>query len=59
MSYTPTLWVDGETPVNATNMNKIEQGIVTLERDFNNAKGTLVNEVLAALPVYNGEVESV
>lgn len=26
-SYTPTNWVNGETPANATNMNKIEQAI--------------------------------
>ena len=25
MSYTPTNWVDGETPVNAENLNKLEQ----------------------------------
>ena len=27
MSYTPTTWVDGETPVNAENLNKMEEGI--------------------------------
>ena len=27
MAYTKTTWVDGVTPVNASNMNKIEQGI--------------------------------
>lgn len=27
MSYTPTNWIDGETPVNADNLNKMEQGI--------------------------------
>lgn len=27
MSYEPTTWVNGVTPVNSTNMNKIEQGI--------------------------------
>lgn len=26
MSYTPTNWIDGETPVNAENLNKLEQG---------------------------------
>ena len=27
MSYEPTTWVDGETPVNARNLNKLEQGL--------------------------------
>ena len=27
MSYDPTNWVDGETPVNARNLNKLEQGL--------------------------------
>lgn len=31
MSYTPTTWVDGVTPVNAQNMNKIEEGIRQLD----------------------------
>lgn len=27
MSYTPTQWIDGETPVNAKNLNNLEQGV--------------------------------
>lgn len=27
MSYTPTNWVDGQTPVNAENLNKLERGV--------------------------------
>src|SRR5215510_3903082 len=27
MAYTPTAWVDGVTPVNAANLNKIETGL--------------------------------
>lgn len=27
MSYDPTNWVDGETPVNARNLNKLEQAV--------------------------------
>ena len=27
MAYDPTIWVDDVTPISATNMNKIEQGI--------------------------------
>lgn len=27
MSYTPTIWIDGETPINAENLNKLEQAV--------------------------------
>ena len=27
MSYTPTNWIDGTTPVNAENLNKLEQAV--------------------------------
>ena len=27
MSYTPTNWIDGETPVNADNLNKLEAAV--------------------------------
>ena len=27
MRYTPTTWIDGETPVNAENLNKLESGV--------------------------------
>lgn len=54
MSYTPTLWVDGETPVNATNMNKIEQGIANnsnaidaLRNNGTGGTGDVANFVLA------------
>ena len=30
MSYEPTNWVNGETPINADNLNKIEQELVNL-----------------------------
>lgn len=30
MSYTQTNWIDGVTPVNASNLNKLEQGIADL-----------------------------
>ena len=33
MSYTPTVWVDGVTPVDAQNMNKIEEGIRQLDEN--------------------------
>ncbi len=41
MAYTPTNWVDDTTPISATNMNHIEQGIVTHE-------GTAATDALAA-----------
>lgn len=28
MPYNPTTWVDKETPVNAENLNNLEQGVV-------------------------------
>ena len=31
MAYTPTNWVNGETPINAENLNNIEQGLVDLD----------------------------
>lgn len=31
MAYTPTNWENGKTPLNETNLNKIEQGIVDLD----------------------------
>ena len=55
MSYTPTKWVDGETPVNAQNLNKLENAV----KANSEALETVVEDVLAALPVYNGEVEDV
>lgn len=30
MAYEPTVWVDGETPVNAENLNKLEQGVAEI-----------------------------
>lgn len=32
MAYTPTNWANGETPINDVNLNKIEQGIVAVDR---------------------------
>ena len=32
MSYTPTNWIDGETPVNAANMNKLEDAVASISR---------------------------
>ena len=45
MSYTPTTWVDGETPVNAENLNHLEQGLSEIytameNGDFDGKDGT-------------------
>jgi len=32
MAYDKTIWIDDETPISATNLNKIEQGISDLDR---------------------------
>lgn len=47
MSYTPTTWVDGETPVNAENLNKLEQAV--------QANDTAINEINTARA--NGEFD--
>ena len=35
MAYTKTTWVNGETPINADNLNNIENGIETNTNDIN------------------------
>lgn len=35
MSYTKTTWVNNVTPINETNMNNIENGIVENEKAIN------------------------
>lgn len=37
MGYIKTNWIDGETPINATNLNKIENGISDVENAINGA----------------------
>lgn len=41
MAYTKTTWVNDTTPVNATNMNKIESGIKDLDDSLNSLKGSI------------------
>lgn len=42
MSYSKTLWVNGEAPpINATNLNKIEDGISTNEEEIIKLKGSM------------------
>jgi len=48
MSYIPTNWVSGETPLSAENMNHIEQGIAELD-----SKSTVDNVTLSFGTVTN------
>lgn len=38
MAYVKTTWVDGETPINAQNMNNIEDGLVSLSEEIGSEK---------------------
>ena len=49
MSYTPTQWTNGVTPVSADNMNHIEQGIATL---YAEVQSQIVNTVYPVGAVY-------
>jgi hypothetical protein len=56
MSYEPTNWVNGETPINAENLNKIEQKLVDLDKNGGGGGGgglTIIQKTYAeyqALP---------
>lgn len=45
MSYTPTDWVDGTTPVNAANLDKMEAGIVAAHAPFDGRLGATAKQV--------------
>lgn len=54
MSYEPTIWVNEVTPLNADNMNKIEQGIktntdniATSQSDISNLDNTKLDKVIS------------
>lgn len=61
MAYTKTNWVNGQTPINADNLNKMEEGIanaVNIVKLWENASPTssfepqtLGSDVLADLPI--------
>ena len=42
MAYTKTTWVNGETPINADNLNNIEGGIKDNETLISNITGTIL-----------------
>lgn len=43
MAYTKTTWVNGQTPINATNLNHIEDGIESVEQEIPDVKNTQSN----------------
>ncbi len=43
MAYTKTNWVNGTTPINATNLNHIENGIESVEQEIPDVKNTQSN----------------
>jgi len=42
MSYTKTIWVNGETPINDTNLNNIEDGVEANDILINELKGVVL-----------------
>lgn len=44
MAYTKTNWENGKTPINATNLNNIEQGIANNETAAKNAVGLVIKD---------------
>lgn len=58
MSYTKTIWVDGQTPLNADNLNKLEAGV---EAAHNSGDTTHTSHVILQKrvrswgPVFNPE----
>jgi microcystin-dependent protein len=41
VTYTPTTWVDGTTPINAANLNKIEQALDTADDSIQDHSGRI------------------
>lgn len=49
MSYTPTNWVNNQTPINATNLNKIENELVNLHNKIDSKTDDATNQDLQAM----------
>lgn len=49
MSYTPTKWVDGVTPVNATNLNKLENAVKANSEALDNLADEVEAQIQAAI----------
>ena len=43
MAYNPTIWVNGETPINDENLNKIENQLVAADEGLQNANEKIAN----------------
>ena len=57
MSYTPTKWVNGVTPLNAQNMNHIEDGVKGVEFDVNDTSTMLTsNSIINAMSLEEGSI---
>lgn len=58
MAYTKTTWVNGETPINADNLNNIENGIETNTNDIN-ALNTNLNKIEDGIETNNKKLSQV
>ena len=54
MSYTKTNWENGKTPINAVNLNKIEEGIANLEEGIANLEEGIANLEEETANMFNG-----
>lgn len=58
MAYEKTTWVDGETPISAENLNKMEEGIVEASQTGGILEGTIVDYDGETVPEGYEEVEN-
>ena len=54
MSYDKTIWVDGDTPLSSTNLNKIEQGIEDAHNNKLDASTYTANDILTKIKTVDG-----
>lgn len=59
MAYEKTNWVDNETPINAANLNKMEDGIVEASKTGGVLDGTIVEWEEEEIPEGYEEVEEI
>lgn len=48
LSYTPTAWVNGSTPINSTNLNNIENGVYNVTQLANTLQNLLSIQAISA-----------
>lgn len=58
MAYEKTNWVDGETPINAENLNKMEEGIEEAGKTGGILNGTVVGYTGDTIPEGYEEIEN-